>query len=80
MGKNTTCEIRCLKCGEWFPSGIQFGDAETFFSSTLTGNLQNCPHCKKMTGCNKENMRFVERREDGRTVITEGKDAYSKQK
>ena len=70
----TKCEIRCLYCGKWFPSPIQFGDAESFFSSELIGNRVNCPFCGHMTGCNKENMRFVERRQDERITYAEGKD------
>jgi hypothetical protein len=72
----TSCEIRCLKCGRWFRSGIQFGSADTFFTSTLVGNLQQCTKCGKMTGCNKENMRFVERRPDGGVTYVEGKDTF----
>lgn len=34
-----------------------------FSTATLTGNQAQCPHCGKMTGCNKEN--FVARFEDG---------------
>ena len=70
------CEIRCLMCGEWFPSAIQFGTAEVFFSSTLIDNLQQCPHCGKMTNCNKENMRFVERQSNGRVTYIEGQDTF----
>ena len=58
MTDEVLCEIKCLSCDKWFPSMIQFGDAKTFFTSTLIGNKQQCPHCKKMTDCNKENMRF----------------------
>ena len=34
-----------------------FGDLDTFDTSTMEGNQAQCPHCGKMTGCNKENMR-----------------------
>ena len=75
MSNQFNCEIKCLNCEKWFPSGTQFGDAESFFSSTLIGNLQQCPHCGQMTSCNKENMRFSERIPDGRVIYFEGKDA-----
>lgn len=52
------CQIRCLKCGKVFDSPIQFGDPGSFFSSTMIGNQAQCPFCRKMTGCNKENMIF----------------------
>lgn len=51
-------ETRCLNCGHWFPSPIGFGSMETFGSSSLSGNLVTCPHCRQMTPCNKENTRF----------------------
>lgn len=55
-----SCRIRCLndKCGKIFNSPFQFGDAESFFTSTLIGNKVQCPHCNQMTNCNKENMLF----------------------
>lgn len=49
--------IRCLNCNEWFKSPIFFGDLDFFDTSTMEGNQAQCPHCGKMTGCNKENMR-----------------------
>ena len=52
------CEIKCLHCDQWLGSPIQFGDADSFFTSTLVGNQVQCPKCGKMTGCNKANMRF----------------------
>lgn len=51
--------IRCLHCKRWFDSGIGFDSGTTFDTSTLIGNLQQCPFCKKMTGCNKKNMKWV---------------------
>jgi hypothetical protein len=54
-----SCQIVCLHCGHTFNSPIQFGNAEAFFTSTLVGNSVRCSNCKKMTGCNKENMKFV---------------------
>ena len=58
-------EIKCTKCGQWFKSGIQFGDSKNFFTSNLIENLQKCGSCGEMTGCNKENMRFSERADEG---------------
>lgn len=52
------CKIKCLNCGTVFNSPIQFGNAQAFFTSTLIGNAAQCPHCLKMTGCNKDNMIF----------------------
>lgn len=52
-------EIRCERCGRWFRSGIHLGDDQTFDTSTLVGNRQRCPHCRELTGCNKDNMRWV---------------------
>ena len=50
-------EIRCQHCSKWFPSPIMFGDDESFDTSMLIGNTVTCAHCRRMTGCNKENMR-----------------------
>ena len=74
MERETICEIRCLNCKKWFRSPFQFGNAESFFGNMLSDNKVQCPFCKVMTGMDKENMRFGERREDGRVTYTEGKD------
>ncbi len=50
-------EIRCEHCDEWFRSPIHMS-AEAFDTGTLSGNRVQCPHCKEMTGCDKENMRM----------------------
>jgi hypothetical protein len=42
----------------------------------MSGNEQQCSACGKMIGMNKENMRFVERREDGRIIVQEGRDTF----
>ncbi len=63
MSKTTEISIRCLHCKTWFPSPIFFGSRESFSTSTLFGNMAQCPNCRKMTGCNKENFRA--RFEDG---------------
>jgi len=73
-GKYTICEIKCLNCGRWFKSPIQFGNAESFFTAKTLGNKVRCPLCGEQTGCNKDNMRFGERRDDGRITYVEGKD------
>ena len=59
MAEIKQIEIRCTKCKKWFASPIVFGETKSFDSSCLEGNLVQCQHCKKMTGCNKENMRTV---------------------
>lgn len=50
-------EIRCQHCKEWFNSPIFIGGDLAFITATLSNNLAQCPHCRKMTGCDKENMR-----------------------
>lgn len=57
-------EIQCLSCKTWAPSPIQFGDSESFMSSTLIGNRFRCHSCGAMAPCNKENMRWAQ--SDGR--------------
>ena len=57
MEKINSIEIFCPKDNYWFPSPISFGDMDSFDSSTLIGNKFQCPECKRMIGCNKENMR-----------------------
>jgi len=53
-------EVKCLNsfCGHWFNSPIFFGDGVSFDTSTLLGNIVQCPRCNTMTPCNKENMRI----------------------
>jgi len=55
--------IKCLNCGEKFPSPIFMTPFASFSSATLTGNKAQCPKCRQMTGCNKEN--FVARFKGG---------------
>jgi hypothetical protein len=76
MAIKTSCEIKCLNCEKWFRSAIQFGNAKTFFTSSLSGNNQQCAHCRKMTPCNKENMRFREDDGEGHVTYTDGKDTW----
>lgn len=59
MDRTKVLEIKCLNCGTWFPSPIFFGDINSFDTSIMSGNSAQCPHCHKMTGCNKENMRVI---------------------
>ena len=63
MSKVNSIQIKCEHCKKWFNSSIFLGDSQTFDTSTLEGNKEQCPHCKKMTGCNKDNMRM--REDDG---------------
>jgi len=65
MSKTTEIKIRCLHqdCRAWFDSAIWLGNRQSFEGSMLFGNQQQCPHCHRMTGCNKEN--FKARFEDG---------------
>ncbi len=72
----TSCEIKCFRCGKWMKSLIHFGDSGSFFTSTLIGNKQKCSLCGEMTDCNKENMRFVEKIDGGfMTTLFQGEDA-----
>lgn len=52
--------VVCPNCKEIFKSPIAFGDRKSFESSTLVGNIVNCPKCGQMVPCNKENMIFKE--------------------
>jgi hypothetical protein len=63
MAKTKEISIRCLHCREWFASPIFLGDSETFDTSILFNNQAQCPHCRRMTGCDKDNFRA--RFEDG---------------
>ena len=63
MSKTKSIEIRCQHCREWFPSPIFFADSQSFDTSSLFNNLAQCPHCGRMTGCDKDNFRA--RFEDG---------------
>lgn len=64
-------QVRCSHCKTWFPSAIQIDDLDTFNMARITGNLQQCPSCGKMTSCNKESVRI--RTKDGGYI---GKDTF----
>lgn len=57
---NKSVEIKCTNpdCGKWFSSPMFFGDMNSFDSSTLKNNKVDCPYCRTITGCDKENMRI----------------------
>lgn len=63
MAKTTEISVRCLNCNEWFPSPIGVSDSETFDETEIFGNRVQCPFCKEITACNKDNFRV--RFEDG---------------
>ncbi len=46
----------CIHCNQTFNSPIQFKDEESFKNADLKGNTAQCPHCGKMTPCNRENI------------------------
>ena len=73
---NVKCEVQCEHCKEWFPSAIYLGSEQAFSSTITEGNLQNCPCCGKMTGCNKDNMRFDGRDDEGEVTTIEGKKTW----
>lgn len=55
--RTRSIEVRCLHCRKWFRSPIQFEESGSFDSSAVIANVTNCPHCGRMTGCDKENYR-----------------------
>lgn len=57
MAKTIEISVRCLHCRKWFPSPIYFGDDSSFDTAAVVANIAECPHCGKMTGCDKENFR-----------------------
>jgi hypothetical protein len=56
MSRTIEISIRCLHCQKKFRSPIWFGDSNSFDTATLFGNQAQCPNCKRMTGCNKDNF------------------------
>ena len=77
MSKEISIEVRCLHCEKWFKSPIGFGGVKSYDTSNLIGISVNCSHCGKITDCNKENIRFVERnKETGEVHYIEGQDTY----
>lgn len=50
-------KIRCKHCNIWFKSAIWFDDRKSFDTSALIGNMQECPVCHQMTGCDKDNFK-----------------------
>ncbi|MFA7245373.1 MAG: tyrosine--tRNA ligase [Candidatus Magasanikbacteria bacterium] len=55
--KRMSTMVVCRHCENKFISPIQFSK-ESFETVTLKGNKTNCPHCKKTTGLDKEDLVF----------------------
>lgn len=58
MDKIEKSFVKC-SCGHRFPSPIFFGSVAVFESATTSGNSVQCPSCRKMFACNKDNMSYV---------------------
>ena len=56
MFKREMTIVICEHCGHEWMSPLQFGNKENLDSSSLVGNITNCPKCGKTTGLNKENL------------------------
>lgn len=59
MAKIKKLFLTCGYCETSFPSPIFIGDTNTLDSSVLTGNTAQCPTCKRMIHCNRENMSYI---------------------
>jgi hypothetical protein len=57
--KIKSVNIKCGHCGTSFRSPIFFGDVGSFETATTAGNKAQCPKCKRMIDCNKENMSYI---------------------
>jgi Zn finger protein HypA/HybF involved in hydrogenase expression len=75
MVETTKCEVKCGNCRKWFRSSVQFGTAEDYFTTHVNVD-EICPFCRHRTRLDKGNMRFAERRENGRVTYIEGKDVF----
>lgn len=49
--------IKC-KCSHRFPSPIFIGSVEMFEAVVASGNKAECPKCRSMVDCNKDNMSY----------------------
>lgn len=63
MAKISEITLKCGHCGHRFPSPIFAGDSVTLETMITVGNKVECPKCKTMISCNKQNMAW--RWEDG---------------
>lgn len=70
---NALCEIKCLNCGKWFISRYYYDDPDSFFNSTQIENRAQCNYCTQWTYCDKKNMRFGKREQDGKISYIESK-------
>jgi hypothetical protein len=68
MDKIKSVHILCGHCNTRFPSPIMFGDVQTFESATTAGNIAQCPRCRTMINCNKDNMSYVLADDSGGSV------------
>ncbi len=74
MAKIKESYIQCGHCGTKFTSPIFIGDTDSFESATMAGNRAQCPNCRKMIHCNKENMSYLLDDERGGFVGTDFSD------
>jgi hypothetical protein len=51
--------IICKHCREPFNSTIFYKTVEAYESSLSSGVKQVCPHCRKPTPCDRENMTYL---------------------
>lgn len=54
----TGMDVRCLKCRNWSRAPVFATPFSTFETSAMAGNQYQCPHCHRMSDCNKENFRL----------------------
>ncbi|WP_048120095.1 hypothetical protein [Methanosarcina vacuolata] len=76
MSHTVKCEIKCKEHNICFKSPIFFGTPGTFTSAITYGNIVSCPIGGEMIPCNKDNMRFQYRDDNGRVFHEEGKDTF----
>lgn len=61
MAEECECEVRCDKCGSWFPypkAPIHFASWEEYYESDKRKVTVRCPKCGAETELKKENTRF----------------------
>jgi len=49
--------VQCRHCKAWIRAPLGMSSVETFDTLVLHGNSIECPKCRKMTACDKANMR-----------------------
>ncbi|MDD1713009.1 MAG: hypothetical protein LUQ69_07585 [Methanoregulaceae archaeon] len=65
MAEECTCEVRCSRCGSWFPypaGSLRFGSWDEYYASSPPRRTARCPKCGEETELKEHTTRFGKKR------------------